>query len=401
MVPHLGTADKVRMFMTIRWTWLIGCAVVLSACGKPEAQAPQVPPAPQVSVASVIEREVNEWDEFSGRLEAVEKVEVRPRVSGYIEAIHFQEGKEVKKGDLLFVIDPRSFAAELKRAEADLVRANASAELAKSQRERAEKLLQNKFISQQDYDERTNGLRAADANVLAAQAALDVARLNLEFTRVTAPIDGRAGRAEITVGNLVSAEGPAGATLLTSIVSLDPIYAYFEGDEQIYLKYVELAQSGVRPSSREVRNPIYLGLGNEEGYPHLGYMDFVDNKLDPATGTIRARAVFDNKQRLFTPGLFARLKLIGSGEFKAVLINDRAVGTDQNQKFVLVLGAQNKVDYRPVKTGRLIEGLRVVEEGLKPGELIVVNGLQRVRPGMPVTPQTVPMEDAPAQAATH
>jgi RND family efflux transporter MFP subunit len=342
---------------------------------------------------------VNEWDEFSGRLEAVEKVEVRPRVSGYIEAIHFREGKEVKKGDLLFVIDPRSFAAELKRAEADLVRVKAGAELARSQRERAGKLLQNKFISQQDYDERINGLRAADANVLAAQAALDVAHLNMEFTRVTAPIDGRVGRAEITVGNLVGAEGPSGATLLTTIMSLDPIYAYFEGDEQIYLKYMELAQSGVRPSSREVRNPIYLGLANEEGYPHLGYMDFVDNKLDPATGTIRARAVFDNKERLFTPGLFARLKLVGSGKFKAVLINDRAVGTDQNQKFVLVLGAQNKVDYRPVKIGRLIEGLRVVKEGLKPGELIVVNGLQRVRPGMPVTPQTVPMEGEPAQAA--
>lgn len=387
--------------MIIRWAWLVWCAVVLAACGKPEVQAPQRPPAPQVSVASVIEREVNEWDEFSGRLEAVEKVEVRPRVSGYIEAIHFQEGKEVKKGDLLFVIDPRSFAAELKRAEADLVRTKASAELAKSQRERAEKLLQNKFISQQDYDERINGLRAADANVLVAQAALDVARLNLEFTRVTAPIGGRVGRAEITVGNLVSAEGPSGATLLATIMSLDPIYAYFEGDEQIYLKYVELAHSGARPSSREVRNPIYLGLANEEGYPHQGYMDFVDNKLDPATGTIRARAVFDNKERLFTPGLFARLKLIGSGKFKAVLINDRAVGTDQNQKFVLVLGAQSKVDYRPVKIGRLIDGLRVVKEGLKPGELIVVNGLQRVRPGMPVTPQTVPMEGEPAQGTAH
>ena len=385
--------------MTNRCAWLMWCVTMLAACGKPEAQAPQAAPAPQVSVASVIEREVNEWDEFSGRLEAVEKVEVRPRVSGYIEAIHFQEGKEIKKGDLLFVIDPRSFAAELKRGEADLVRAKASAELANSQRERVGKLLQNKFISQQDYDERTNGLRAADANVLVAQAALDVARLNLEFTRVTAPIAGRVGRAEITVGNLVSAEGPAGATLLTTIVSFDPIYAYFEGDEQIYLKYVELAHSGARPSSREVRNPIYLGLGNEQGYPHQGYMDFVDNKLDPATGTIRARAVFDNKERLFTPGLFARLKLIGSGKFKAVLINDRAVGTDQNQKFVLVLGAQNKVDYRPVKIGRLIDGLRVVKEGLKPGELVVVNGLQRVRPGMPVTPQTVPMEEQAQVAA--
>lgn len=350
-------------------------------------------------MAGVIEREVNEWDEFTGRLEAVEKVEIRPRVSGYIESVNFQEGKEVKKGDVLFVIDPRPYQAELSRAEAEAEQARARLQLAKSELERAARLLQTRMVSQQLYDERNSAVHEAEAGLHAAQAAAQNARLNIEFTRVTAPIDGRTSRAEVTVGNLVTG-GASGApaTLLTTVVSLDPIYAYFEGDEQIYLKYVTLARSGERASSREVRNPIYLGLANEQGHPHQGYMDFVDNQLNPATGTIRARAVFDNKDRLFTPGLFARLKLIGSGKFTAVLINDRAVGTDQSQKFVLVLGAENKVEYRPVKIGRLIEGLRVVKEGLKPGERIVVNGLQRVRPGMPVTPQTVPMDDT-AQTA--
>ncbi|MEW6354055.1 MAG: efflux RND transporter periplasmic adaptor subunit [Pseudomonadota bacterium] len=369
--------------------------LALSACqrGAPPPQGP--PPAPEVSVAAVIEREVNEWDEFTGHLQAVERVEIRPRVTGYIESVNFQEGKEVKKGDVLFVIDPRPYQAELNRAAAEAAQTQARLQLAKSELERAARLLKTRMVSQQLYDERNSAVREAEAALQAARAAEQNARLNMEFTRVTSPIDGRASRAEVTAGNLVTG-GASGApaTLLTTVVSLDPIYAYFEGDEQIYLKYVTMARSGERASSREVRNPIYLGLANEQGHPHQGYMDFVDNQLNPATGTIRARAVFDNKERLLTPGLFARLKLIGSGTFKAVLINDRAVGTDQNKKFVLVLGADNKVEYRPVQIGRLIEGLRVVKEGLKPGEQIVVNGLQRVRPGMPVTPQTVPMEDA-------
>lgn len=375
--------------------------VALTGCDNSASQTPQAaPPAPQVSVASVLEREVNEWDEFTGRLEAVEKVEIRPRVTGYLESVNFQEGKEVKKGDVLFVIDPRPYQAELSRAEAEVTEARARLQLAKSELKRAERLVQTRMVSQQVYDERSSGAREAEARLQAAQAAAQSARLNVEFTRVNSPINGRAGRTEVTAGNLVTGGAAGGpATLLTTVVSLDPIYAYFEGDEQIYLKYATLARNGERPSSRDTRNPIYLGLSNEQGYPHQGYVDFVDNQLSSATGTIRARAVFDNKDRFFTPGLFARLKLIGSGKFKAILINDRAVGTDQNQKFVLVLGAENKVEYRPVKIGRLIENLRVVTEGLKPGERIVVNGLQRVRPGMPVTPQTVSMDDQPQQAA--
>lgn len=346
------------------------------------------PPAPPVSVAEVFAKEVAEWDEFSGRLEAVETVEIRPRVTGYLQSVNFKAGTEVKKGQVLFAIDARPYQAEVARAEAELTRAQSVAALAKSEVARAERLLAAKAISQQEYDQRVAGNRDGDAGIRAAQAALRAARLNVEFSTIRAPISGRISKAEVTVGNLVN----PGTTLLTTIVSQDPIYAYFEADEQLYLKYVGLSKSGVRPSSRDVKNPIYLGLANEDGHPHKGVMDFVDNRLDAKSGTMRGRAVFDNKEGRFTPGLFARLKLVGSGTYKAVLINDRAVGTDQTQKFVLVVDKDNKTSYRPIKVGALIDGMRVVRDGLKPGELIVVNGLQRVRPGMPVTPQKVPMD---------
>lgn len=369
----------------------------LAACGR--AQPPGgPPPPPQVSVAAVIEKNVTEWDEFTGRLEAVERVEIRPRISGYVESVNFKQGAEVKQGDLLFEIDARPLQAELARAEAELASAEARRDLAKSELARAEKLLKSKYISQQQYDQLTSGRQDANSAVKAAQAAVLTAKLNLDYTKIRSPIAGRTSRTEVTVGNLVTGGG-AQSTLLTTVVSLDPIYAYFEGDEQIYLKYSELSRRGERASSRDKRNPIYLGLSNEDGFPHQGYVDFVDNELNPQTGTIRARAVFDNKERKFTPGLFGRLKLVGSGVYKASLINDRAVGTDQSKKFVLVVGNDNKAVYREVKLGPLIDGLRVVKQGLKGGELIVVNGLQRVKPGDAVTPQPVDMLEAkPAEA---
>lgn len=356
-----------------------------SACGKPETQASLPPQLPQVSVASVIERQVTDADEFSGRLEAVDSVQVRSRVTGYIENISFQQGKDVKKGEVLFVIDPGPYRAELNRAEADMERSFAQLELDKSQLARAEKLMKARMIAQKEYDDRTSGQRQSEANVHTAKAVVDLARLNLAYTRVTSPISGRTSRAEITVGNLVTG-GDAGATVLTTVVSHDPVYAYFDGDERVYLKYAATAK-------KVARNPISMGLSNEEGYPHQGYVDLIDNRLDPATGTIRIRAIFDNKQGLFTPGLFARLKL-GGARYNAVLIDDRAVGTDQSKKFVMVLGPDNKVNYRPVTLGPMADGLRVVREGLKAGEVIVVNGLQRVRPGAVVTPQKVPMESS-------
>jgi RND family efflux transporter MFP subunit len=382
------------LFIAITIAALAGCGRSDGADKKADAAKAGPPPAAQVSVAAAVEREVREWDEFSGRLEAVETVEVRSRVSGVVNGVHFQAGREAKRGELLFTIDPRPFQAELARAEAELARAITRSDLARTELARAEKLLSAKAISQQEYDERVSGNREGDASIRAARAAVDVAKLNLEFTRVTAAISGRLSRAEVTPGNWVNG-GNVGATLLTTIVSVDPIYAYFEGDEQVYLKYQDLAAAGQRASSRESRNPILMGLANEDGFPHRGHMDFVDNRLDPKTGTIRVRAVFDNKDRRLTPGLFARLRLVGSGTYKAVLVTDRAIGTDQNQKFVFAVGADNMLQYRPVKLGALIDGMRVIKEGLKPGEVIVVNGLQRVRPGMPVTPQMVSMEANP------
>ena len=372
---------------------LLGALVtsaVLSGCTS-EATPNTAPPAPEVAVAAALDSEVQEWDDFTGRLEAVESVEIRPRVTGYIESVNFEEGSIVRKDDLLFVIDPRPYRAELNKAEAELTRAVARAELARNDVTRSEKLLTIKAVSQEEYDQRVSASREATANVDAARAAVESARLNVSFTRVTAPITGRVSRAIVTPGNLVTG-GSTSATLLTTIVSIDPIYVTFEGDEQVYLKYTELARRGERSSSRDKPNTVLMGLANETGFPHQGQMQFVDNQVDPRTGTIRGRAAFANPDGYLTPGLFARVKLLGHDSYRAVLVDDRAVGTDQSKKFVYVVDADNKVAYRPVEIGRLQDGLRVVTQGLSPGEHVVVNGLQRVRPGAVVTPQLVAMD---------
>ena len=369
---------------------LLAALIGLSGCGNDATATAQVP-APQVSVAPALEREVTEWDEFTGRVEAVESVEIRPRVTGYIESVNFSEGSTVRKGDLLFVIDPRPYRAELSKAEAELARAVARSELAASDAARSKSLVDIKAVSREEYDTRVNASREATANVAAARAAVDATKLNLEFTRVTSPITGRVSKAAVTAGNLVTG-GSNAATLLTTVVSLDPIYVTFEGDEQIYLKYTALAQRGERQSSRDVANPVLMGLANETDYPRRGAMVFVDNQVDPRTGTIRARASFENKDGFLTPGLFARVKLLGHNSFQAVLVDDRAIGTDQSQKFVYVVDAENKVVYRPVKVGRLTDGLRIVLQGLQPGETVIVNGLQRVRPGVVVAPERIAMD---------
>jgi RND family efflux transporter MFP subunit len=361
-------------------------ALALGCSGKP----PAAPSPPSVTVAEVPEREITEWDEFTGRLEAVDAVEIRPRVSGYIKRVAFAEGKEVRKGEVLFEIDPRPYEADLARAGAELERARSAAALAASEVQRAGKLVDLQAISREEYDTRTSAQAQGGAMVRGAEAAVQTARLNLDWTRVRSPIAGRVSRAEVTAGNLVQA-GPPDATLLTTVVSMDPIYVYFEGDEQTYLRYAKLARQGSRPSSRDVRNPVYLGLADDEGFPHKGYMDFVDNQLNPQTGTIRARAVFSNKDRRFTPGLFARIRLVGSGKYRATLVLDRAIGTDQDKKFVLALKPDSTVEYRPVRLGRLVSGLRVVDSGLTAGDQIVISGLQRVRPGMKIAPTSAPM----------
>lgn len=372
-------------------------ALALSACADSHAKAAAAaPPAPEVSVAEVVARDVTQWDEFTGRVEAVESVDVRPRVSGYIDQVNFAEGKEVRKGDILFVIDQRPYRAELASAEALLARAKSEAELTRSQVARAEKLLDSHAISKEEYDQRVAASTQASANVRGADAALTTAKLNLEWTEVRSPIDGRAGRALITQGNLVNTQ--PNATLLTTVVSLDPVYVYFQGDEQTYLRYNQMARDGSRPSSRDTRNPVQVGLANETDFPHQGYMDFVDNQVDAATGTIRARAVLDNHDRVFTPGLFARVKLLGSNKYSALLIDEKAVLTDQDRKYVYVLGADDKAERRDVKIGRTDGGLVVVSDGLKPGDRVIVNGVQKVFfPGMQVKPQVVAMnKTAPA-----
>ncbi|HEY2274055.1 MAG TPA: efflux RND transporter periplasmic adaptor subunit, partial [Steroidobacteraceae bacterium] len=349
------------------------------------------PPAPQVTVAAALSRKVTEFDEFTGRFEAVERVEVRPRVSGYISSVNFKEGSEIKKGDVLFVIDPRPYQAERDRAAAGLAQARSQQVLARSERDRGTKLLAQHAISQEEFDTRTAGSEQAEANVEAAKAALDAAALNLEFTRVTAPISGRISRALVTSGNFVT----NGQTPLTTLVSQDPIYVSFDGDEQEYLKYSRLAHDAAADKSHDANSPVLVGLANENGFPHKGVMVFVDNALDPQTGTIRSRALLDNHDRDFTPGLFARIRLQGSAQHDAVLVNDSAIGTDQTVRYVLVVDKGNKVEYRPVQLGPVIDGLRVVQSGLAPGETIVVNGLQRVRPGAQVQPQRVAMGEPP------
>jgi len=361
-------------------------ALALSGCDQAAQTQAQMPP-PKVSVAEVIEQPINEWDEFTGRLEAPQSVEIRPRVSGYIDKVAFDEGSLVKKGDLLFQIDPRPFQAEVKRLEAQLQQARANQARAASEARRGERLRQSNAISAELADARASAATEAQAQVAAIAAELENARLNLGFTRITSPIDGRVSRAEITRGNLVS----AGESLLTSVVSTDKVYAYFDADERAFLKYTELA----REAGTDARgaSPVYLGLSDETDHPHLGQLDFLDNQVNPRTGTIRGRAVFDNQDGRFTPGLYARLKLVGSKSYAATLIKDEAVGTDLGKKYVLVLGDDNAVSYRSIELGPKLEGLRIVRSGLSKGEKIVVNGLQRAMPGSTVDPQSVSMAD--------
>jgi multidrug efflux system membrane fusion protein len=389
----------VTRILTVNVLAVSACAVLsMAGCGKTGGSAQSTPP-PQVSVAQVLEKRVKDWDEFTGRLQAVETVEIRPRVSGYIDKVAFTEGSLVKRGDLLFVIDPRPYQAEYDRAAADVKRYKTALELARIELVRVQRLKESGAVSEEELDERKSTVAQAEANVAGSQAALEAASLNLNFTQVTSPIAGKASRAEVTRGNLVTG-GSNGGTLLSSVVSMDPIYLYFDADEQSYLRYTQTAHSGVGPGSNDAQNHVQIGLANEEGFPHAGAVDFVDNQLNPQTGTIRARAVLQNKNGQFTPGLFARVQLLVSGEYSAILIEDRAVNTDQSQKYVLLLGANNQIEYRKVKLGRVIEGLRIVREGLKPGDVIVVNGAQRVHPGVTVAPQRVTMgADGTASAA--
>jgi RND family efflux transporter MFP subunit len=368
---------------------------LLAACSGQSSQEASPPPPMEVPVATVLEREISEWDEYTGRLEAVETVEIRPQVSGYLQQVNFEEGRDVRKGDVLFVIDPRPYQAEFDRAQAEVERARTAATLAQTDLQRAERLVATRAISQEEFDARVAARTSAEAAVKAAEAAVAVARLNLAYTRVTSPIDGRVGRAEVTVGNLVTGGLNGQATRLTTVVSLSPMYAYFEASEKDYLKYMDLARSGQRPLSREHANPVRMAVGNETEFRHEGYMDFVDNRVDAGTGTLMARAVFPNPDRFLVPGMFVRVRLLGTSKYTGALINDRAILTDQDRRFVLVVGEGNTLEYRAITTGPMVDGLRAVRSGLEGGERIVINGLQRVRPGMVVTPRMVSMDGEP------
>jgi multidrug efflux system membrane fusion protein len=359
---------------------------LLAGCGEKPKEEPPQGGAP-VSAAVVVEKDVTETQEFSGRLEAIERVEVRPRVGGYITAVNFTPGSIVRKGDVLFVIDARPYQAALNGAEAGAASSRAKADLAKLELTRAERLYADRAIAQRELDERAAGLKQLDADLRAAQAALETARLNMAYTRVQSPIAGRVSKAEITIGNLVDT-----TAMLTSVVSVDKIYASFDGDEETYLRVGPLAHKGTPV-------PVRVGLANEQGFPHEGKLEFVDNRLDPQSGSVRMRATFANADKVLVPGLFARVQVSGGKDGKAsqaLLINERAVGTDQNRKFVFVVGKDSKAEYRPVELGPSIDGLRVVRSGLAKGEKIVVGGLQRVRPGAPITPQMVSMDYDPA-----
>ncbi|MEZ0225444.1 MAG: efflux RND transporter periplasmic adaptor subunit [Alphaproteobacteria bacterium] len=349
----------------------------------------EMPPA-QVEVAEVTAREVQLWNEFSGRLSAVDAAEIRPRVSGPVESVNFKNGASVQKGELLFVIDQKPYKSEVDRLKGLLASAEAQEALAQTEFSRAEGLFQSKAISQREFDQRRNDLNVAKAAQKSAEAALEAAQLNLDYTEVRAPISGRAGRAEVTVGNMVQA-GP-NAPMLTMIASITPIYADFEMDEATYLRYAKVT------AAERARIPCKLGLAADKDTPHEGHIDSFDNRLDSASGTIRVRALFDNNDGALVPGLFARIRIADAAPSKVLLINDRAVGTDQDKKYVLAVNAENKAEYRQVKLGPPAEGLRVVEEGLNAGDKIIISGLLvTMRPGMPVVPQLVAM-DAPPQA---
>ena len=420
-MPVTPISHKPIALHGLGWLLLI-LPVVLAGCGRP-SQAVEMPSEINVKVAVPVTKRVVEWDEYTARLEAVEFVEVRARVGGYLQSIHFTEGQIVKEGDLLVVIDPRPFAAAVKRAEADLAQARAQhteatsqlaqseaqkkeagarLDLSRKRMQRAKALIAKSAISTDEFQLQESELVQAEAAVESAesrilttraaidtaaaaidtaQAALEIAQIDLSYTEVRAPVTGRVSNRLITEGNLVSG-GSTQASLLTTIVSLDPIHVYFDADEAAFLKYQRLAEEGKRQSSREARNPVYIALADEEGYPHKGHMDFVDNRIDQNTGTMRGRAILRNADLALTPGLFARLRLPGSAAYDAILLPDLAVNSDQSEKFVYVVEDDGTIRRQVVKIGPIVHGLRVIREGLQGSEKVMTQGIQRVRPGV-------------------
>ncbi|MFM5658066.1 efflux RND transporter periplasmic adaptor subunit [Aeromonas veronii] len=368
--------------------------LMLSGCNESSSQVSIAPP--DVTVAQVMVQPVNQWDEYSGRIEAIQSVELRPRVSGYLESVNYREGQEVKQGDVLFTIDARNYRAELARANAQFARATSVAAQSSNEALRAKVLVAQHAISTQMWEQRNAADKAAQADVMAAQAAVDTAKLNLAWTQVRAPIVGRAGRALVTKGNLVTADGTA--SVLTTLVSQDKMYAYFDIDENAFLRYTQRTRNGLGGHSATI--PVQVGLSNEEGFRHSGEVDFLDNRVERSSGTLRVRAILDNKDRYLTPGLFARVRLQAGRIPSAVLIDGKALLTDQDRKYVYVVDKDGKAQRRDVVPGREAEGLRIIEKGLVAGDRVIIEGHQKVfMPGMPVNAKDVPMQGASALTA--
>ncbi|MEM1046693.1 MAG: efflux RND transporter periplasmic adaptor subunit [Pseudomonadota bacterium] len=368
--------------------------VLLLSCLTPLAATAQGNAPPEVDVSQPVVQQIQIWDQFTGRFEAQERVEVRARVSGYLQSVNFTDGQIVNKGDLLYVIDPRPFEAEVGRARAGVLNARSQLTLAEIELERAEELLERRTISASEVDRRMAQRDIASAEVQSAESLLRTAELDLEFSNIRSPITGRISETFVDIGNLVSG-GMTQPTLLATIVSLDPIYFEFDVSEQAYLKYSRLARSGIRSSSRETANPVYVRVSGEDNWTRRGHMNYVANEIGDNTGTVRGRAVFENDDYFLQPGLFGQLRLIGSEPFDGVLVPDEAIVSDQSVKLVMVVGADNLIETRTVTLGPIVNGLRVISDGLSGDETVVVNGVQRARPGAPVTPNPVEINVTP------
>ena len=393
---------RSSIFRPFRWLSGVGIgigviAVVGAGCDRTSPAAVAPPPPPAVTVARPLVREAVEQDEYTGRLASVESVDVRARVGGYVDSIHFVDGQTVQKGDLLYVIDPRPYKAALDVALGEVKQAQSGLDLAMSDFERAKGLVNTRALSKEDFDTRAKRAEAAAATLTTAEARSTRAKLDVEFTEVRAPMAGRIARHLISVGNLI-AGGSADSTVLVNIVSADPIYAYFDIDEQSYLKYLRSGDGDKKSAVFQNASTVEMAVLGETGFRHRGRLNFVDNQIDNATGTLRARAVFENKGLSLSPGVFVKIRLAGSAPFNAVMLPDRALQADQSDRFVYVVGKDNVVQQRPVTPGRLYEGLRIITAGLDGSEHVIVDGVQRARPGTPVTPEQTQLAMPPAAA---
>jgi RND family efflux transporter MFP subunit len=387
------------MIRIIPLAGLLLMAIALVSCSDSKPGTAAAPPPPPVTVARPLQKTITEWDEYTGRFAAVEHVEIRARVSGFIDTVNFNEGQLVKQGDPLFVIDPRPYKLAVEQAQADVERAKAKLQIASLDVQRAAPLVRSQTVTEREFDTRRATERDAAGQVSAAEAALKQAELNLEWTEVRAPITGRISDRRVDPGNLITG-GPSGATLLTTIVSIDPIHFVFDGSEADFLRYIRLSKAGGRPSSRDVQNPVTVRLADETEFKHEGRMNFVDNVLNTKTGTIRGRAVFDNKDGLLTPGFFGRLRLFG-GEGTALLIPDTAIASDQSRKIVFTVADDGTVGTKLIELGPIVDGLRVIRSGLAATDRIVIDGLQRARPGQKVKPEDGVIAPVEPVAATR